>query len=217
MFIHKCVIPTRYFVNRILQGLREAKGDKIPITEDMHRDVKWFCKFLPVFNGTAKFNHDIIDQALTLEIDACLQRVGGVWKNMVYSAEIPQVLSGRSDVSITHFEIINILVVLRLWGHEWKGQSVIIKTDNMAVVNVCKKGYTRDMELAAYIRNIWLITASLDIRLTVEHIAGKQNVTADLLSRWKGNHTEEQLLHKLVENPRWCQVTQEHFMVNYDI
>ena len=77
MFVHKCVTPTRFFVNRILQGLREAKGDRIVITQEMKKDFKWFCKFLPIFNGTAKFSHAMIDQAFTLEIDACLQRVGG--------------------------------------------------------------------------------------------------------------------------------------------
>ena len=73
------------------------------------------------------------------------------------------------------------------------------------------------MELAAYIRNIWLVTATFDIRLVVQHIKGKENVTADLLSRWRGNQTDKQLLHQLVHNPTWCHVTQEHFMVDYDI
>ena len=128
-----------------------------------------------------------------------------------------QGLGRNSDLNITHYEMVNILVVLRLWGQEWRGRSVIIKTDNMAVVNICKSGYTRDMELAAYIRNIWLITASLDIWLVVEHIRGKQNVMADLLSRWTGNQIEKQLLDKLVWNPSWCEVTQKHFMIDYDI
>ena len=129
----------------------------------------------------------------------------------------PQGLGRDSDLSITHYEMVNILVVLRLWGQKWRGRSVVIKTDNMAVVNICKSGYTRDMELAAYIRNIWFITASLDIRLVVEHIRGKENVTADLLSRWTGSQTDKQLLDKLVGNPTWCEVTQEHFMIDYDI
>ena len=85
MFVHKCVIPTRFFVNRILQGFREAKGDRIEITQEMRKDFRWFCKFLPIFNGTAKFDHEIIDQVLTLEIDACLQRVGGLEKYGILS------------------------------------------------------------------------------------------------------------------------------------
>ena len=78
MFVHKCVIPTRFFVNRILQGFQEAKGDRIETTQEMRKDFRWFCKFLPIFNGTAKFDHEIIDQVLTLDIDACLQRGWGV-------------------------------------------------------------------------------------------------------------------------------------------
>ena len=55
--------------------------------------------------------------------------------------------------------------------------------DNLAVVQVVKSSKTKDKFLAACIRNIWLILASNDIEIVIEHIEGKKNVIADLLSR----------------------------------
>ena len=76
MFIHKCVRPTRYFVNRLLEALRSAETKNIKVTEDMRKDIAWCEEFLPVFNGTASHNHDTVEFAETLEIDACLTHVG---------------------------------------------------------------------------------------------------------------------------------------------
>ena len=46
-----------------------------------------------------------------------------------------------------------------------------------------KSAKTKEKFLAACIRNIWLISASNDIEIVIEHIEGKNNVIADLLSR----------------------------------
>ena len=66
MFIRKCVRPTRYFVNRLLEALRSAESKNIKVTEDMRKDIAWFEEFLPVFNGTASYNHDTVEFAETL-------------------------------------------------------------------------------------------------------------------------------------------------------
>ena len=55
----------------------------------------------------------------------------------------------------------------------------LVKTDNMAVVQICINDYTRGMNLSAYVRNLWLITAGYDIDLTVTHIVGKNNIFAE--------------------------------------
>ena len=62
----------------------------------------------------------------------------------------------------------------------WRHKRVQFKVDNAAVVSICQTGFTRDCNLAALIRNIWIVTAQYDIDLQVTHIAGRQNVTADL-------------------------------------
>ena len=75
----------------------------------------------------------------------------------------------------------------------------------------------RDAILATYMQNLWLITSIHDIRLTVSHIAGKQNVVADLLSRWDNLPKNYQDLEKMVPNFEWVHITQEMFHINHDI
>ena len=217
MFVAKCVKPTRYFVNRLLNALREAKDKTIKVNEDMKRDLKWFMDFLPRFNGTATYKHPIIEQSHTLAIDACLTGVGGVWQNKVYTAPIPDWLQQYGNMHITHFEMINIIIAIKLWGNEWVGQKVILYTDNEAVVTICNQGFTRDTVLATIARNIWLYTAEKDICLQVLHLPGKDNVIADLLSRWGGVAGQISKLQQLVKNPQWCMVHEDQFKLNTDI
>ena len=92
-----------------------------------------------------------------------------------------------------------------------------LKTDNMVVVQICSNGYTRDMTLATYVRNLWLLTAKYDIELVVTHIEGKNNVFADMLSRWSGSDNNHSALKQYVKNPKWHSVSQQLFEMDYCI
>ena len=107
--------------------------------------------------------------------------------------------------------MVNIIIAVKLWGHQWKNKKVSIKTNNMAVVQVCTNGYTRDMTLATYVRNLWLITAKYDIELVVTHIKGKENIMADTLSRWTGSDNNFSVLRQCIRNPKWHIVNPELF------
>ena len=80
--------------------------------------------------------------------------IGGVWNKSVYSAPIPQELTNNPQFNTTHFEMVNVLVALQLWGAKLAHQKVLSKSDNMALVNICQSGYTKDMYLATIIKNI---------------------------------------------------------------
>ena len=113
--------------------------------------------------------------------------------------------------------MINIVVALKTWGHLWCNKKVLLKTDNMAVVHICNKGSTRDKNVAAYVRNIWLWTSKYDIELIVSHIQGHKNMVADLLSRWQNTCENYKMLHKQIKEPAWYDVKESHFDINYDI
>ena len=55
MFIYKCVRPSRFFVNHLLNTLRSANAPRIKVNEDVRKDISWFLKFLPVFNGSKRW------------------------------------------------------------------------------------------------------------------------------------------------------------------
>ena len=109
--------------------------------------------------------------------------------------------------------MINITVALKLWGSDWSHQTVIFKIDNMAVVSICNTGYTRDQYLASMIRNIWLLTSEYDICLQVTHIAGKQNIIAEMLSRWEGTPAQIKKICDYVAETKWYKVKKTRFPI----
>ena len=81
--------------------------------------------------------------------------------------------------------MINILVALKVWAYQWKDKKVRVKYHNMAVGEVLTSGKTKDGVLGTCTHNIWLLSALFNISIHIEHISGKSNVIADLLSRFK--------------------------------
>ena len=150
----------------------------------------------------------------SVELDACLDGLGGVWNNYVYHIPITH---GNMQWTIVHLEMINILVALRAFAAHWAGKSLLIKCDNQAVVNVLTHNKTRDALLGACARNVWQVAALHDIDLTYVHIMGKDNETADLLSRWAGSDSGVQKLNHLVCAPLWLQLHESIMHVDYEI
>ena len=180
IYIHKCVKPARLFVNRILATLRESpERGHINLSQEFKKDIAWFNSFLVRFNGRTFFSKGLIQPVTNIFLDACLIGLGGVWNQQVYQCLVP---TFECAVSIVHYEMINILVALRLWVRDLNGKRLVIHCDNAAVVSILNTGKGQDSLLLAMARNVWLFAANSDIDLTLVHIPGKNNVIADLLS-----------------------------------
>ena len=78
-----------------------------------------------------------------------------------------------------------------------------IKCDNMAVVEVMASGRTRYQILGACSRNIWMFAVLYNISIHVEHIAGKTNVVAYLLSRYLFDNNAWNKLLIYLDYPVW--------------
>ena len=196
IYINKCVQPAHLFVNRILQTLRNAptKG-RIRLTEEFHKDINWFRKFMVAFNGITKI-HNKTSSPIHLYVDACLSGIGGHTKAHVYCQDLP--LCYKMRLSIVHFEMLNVMVAFLLWAHDWVNNRVEVHCDNAAVVSVINSGSSRDPFLAACTRTLWLIKAQYNIIVSVSHIRGKDNVYADTLSRWPSmKHTQSPVIQYL--------------------
>ena len=217
IYLHKCVIPARTFVNRILQLLRDNTGKKrIQLNTEFFKDIAWFQTFLPHFNGTTKFDKPGVEGSNSLTLDACLTGLGAVWKNRVYST--PTLPIPGFALTIVHWEMLNIVIALRMWGKYWKHRSILVYCDNEACVHVVATSKTRDLFLAACIRNIWLLTAYHDISLHIQHIRGRDNVKADLLSRLYSNKPiDQRLFHNLKDKYIWDNVLPHHFDLDLSI
>ena len=104
---------------------------------------------MPRFNETASFvlhkvHHEI-------ELDAGLQGLGARWGNRVYAVKLP---TEHTNMTIVHYEMLNVMVVLTTCGTLWSGKTVLIHCDNEAVVTLLTTGKTQDLTMAAISRNI---------------------------------------------------------------
>ena len=194
--IHRCVKPSRLFINRMLRVLRNTPvqgSTKLP--GYFFQDVRWFHKFLDKFNGSVEIHPKNV-KTFNVFVDASLQCTGGIFGNKVYSCEIPQVL--KDLTSIVQLEAANVVMACKLWGNQWRNSKVYIWCDNMAVVAACQSGKIRDNWLMACCRTLWWLSAVYNLDIVVKHIYGSDNVKADILSRWHvykhSNSTEVKFL-----------------------
>ena len=217
LYIHKCVLPARTFINCILNLFREnCNAKKIHLDSGFHKDIKWFIAFLPKFNGVAYIRREAIPHCDTIHLDASLTGLGGTWGNRVYSTPVLGIPGFQ--LKIVHLEMFNVLIALRLWAKFWKHSYVKIYCDNFAVVQVVQTSKTRDQFLGACIRNIWLISATWDIKLEIQHIPGKNNNIADLLSRlYSPTPVNNKLLCYLQNNYIWDSVPLSFFNIDLNI
>ena len=92
----------------MLDLLRTSHNDRvITLTNEFKRDLAWFEKFLPHYNGVNLYDHKPIHE--TLELDACLTGLGGRVNEYVYHLLLDR---GYEGCTIVHLEMINILVAL---------------------------------------------------------------------------------------------------------
>ena len=215
MFIHKVVKPARYFVNRLLETLRNIENTQ-RMNQDVIKDVNWFLNFLKHFNGTCTYIYTPSNCTDIIELDAYLTGLGGRFNNQVYKYqfrdnEVPQ------SFSIVHLEMWNVLIGIRLWAKQWSNKVIVIKCNNEAVVSVVNTGVTRDNALAVFVRNIWLVTALNNIKLKLVHIPGIQNECADLLSRWGNTKNNDVKLTYYISEPIWVPVHSVHMVIDTDI
>ena len=212
LYIHKCVVPARLFVNRMLQVLRNTPvGQKIRLTEKFHQDLRWFNKFLTNYNG--KVVMDISRPSMEVFVDASLAGVGAKWNENVNASNYPNKFA--NNLTIVHFEVVNILVALRLWAQCWSHKKIQIFCDSLAVVNALNSGHIQDEFIMACARTLWAIAAEYDIQLVYSHIYGVNNKYADCLSRW-GKRTDNGIVRELLQC-RWWPIPDQHFYPDFSI
>ena len=85
---------------------------------------------------------------------------------------------------ITQIEALNVVVALHtLITPTDIGSHIRVWCDNEAAVAAIATGRARDPALMMCARAVWMVQAIYNIRITMQHIPGKQNTEADVLSR----------------------------------
>ena len=86
-------------------------------------------------------------------------------------------------LNIAVLEFYPILLALLIWAEELRDKSILLRSDNMAVVCVINNNTTKDKTIMILVRKLVLLCLKYNILVKSKHIPGKQNVISDLLSR----------------------------------
>ena len=176
-------------------------SNTVQVTEDMRRDLRWFTSFVHTYNGYSSYRHPTFSDDTPIDLDASLKGLGGRWGSCVYRSDIPGYLL-QLNISITHLELFNVFVALKVWGPNWSARKLVIRLDNSAAVSIINSGFTRDPLLATIVRNIWFEGAVNDIQIWATHVPGVEN----LLSRWEAHGDPLVALTKLISQPKWYRL-----------
>ena len=124
----------------------------------------------------------------------------------------------HSNMSIVHLEMINVLIAIRCWKKYFTNKTIRIFCDNAAVVTALNNYRIRDPLLLTCARNVWLELADANINLKVQHIEGKSNVYADILSRWFSREKFSQhSIGFLKYQCDWFDIDNSCFFLNHSI
>ena len=95
----------------------------------------------------------------------------------------PSDLKGRLHNSV--LEMIPLVVAAILWSAACGRLHILFETDNMAVRDIPRSGLPNDPHLAFLARELAFLAVTRGFFLQGNHIPGKSNTLADLVSRGK--------------------------------
>ena len=177
------VKPGRVFLSRMISLASTLKGldHHCRLNYAFRSDLEWWHKFLAGWNSVSLFwEVDKLNPDLTLLSDAsghwgCGALLGTQW----FQYQWPE---GMDKANITRKELIPIILAAAIWGHEWSRKTIVTQCDNLAVVEVLNRGYSREPDIMHLMRCLFFFSAHFHFRVIAKHIPGKQNILADALS-----------------------------------
>ena len=184
-FVVNCVRPGRVLVLRLHNQLSTAKTAKNIISEQMRKDLQWWGRFLPQYNGVSiMWMQQCTSVDEVFSTDACLTGLGGICGDEYFHAQFPECITTDNRYTIAHLEMVAVLVALKSWKDVLHGKRVQIHCDNRAVVDVIQGGSAKDRLLQDLLREFVYLCAVAEVEVLVTHIFGQNNRIPDLLSRF---------------------------------
>jgi len=184
VFICCIVLPGRSFVSRIIARIKvlgplPAKDAKIIVDRNFRCDLRFFMRFLPIYNGVSIIL-DSTWSSMIIEVDASSWGAGGFcgenWFSLQWSHQ-----EKAMDISLQ--EMVAIILACKAFGHLWVGLKVTVRSDNQAVCSAVHSRRVRDPLMMNWIRELHFLEATGNFLVRARHVPGVENVLADKLSR----------------------------------
>ena len=157
----------------------------IHLTAGFKSDLAWWCSFLDAWNGRPMMQALALIQAphIIITTDASGNwGCGAFWLQTHRWIQRPW-QDAWHDMPIHTKELLPILLAAVMWGPYWRNSRILVKCNNMAVVNILATSTSRDPLVMHLLRTLHFISAFYSIHLIAQHIAGNENTVADAIFR----------------------------------
>ncbi|XP_053388259.1 uncharacterized protein LOC128551431 [Mercenaria mercenaria] len=191
-FVGACVKPSRIFINRLLNWLRQLHGTNNSalhvIPEEVKKDLLWWNEFLPIYNGVSLMNlGPWSDPDEIFSSDACLDGIGGFWNGHYFHSILPSKIIDQR-LHIGALEMLALMVCLHIWGKNFRRRRIVVLCDNLSACIAINTGKSKCHFTQSCLREVIFVMAVNEFELRAQHITSSQNRLSDHLSRW---HKEE--------------------------
>ena len=183
-FATKVIRPGRPFLRRLYtaQNVGTLPTHHVHLNVPAQADILWWHLFISTWNGISML-WDLGRQTadITLTSDAsgswgCGAFYDSRWFHFQWNSRL-------THLPIATKEMIPIVISAAIFGGLWSGKIVHFHTDNMAVVHVVNALFCKDSHLMHLVRLLVFFASYHNFWFFASHIAGKNNIAADSLSR----------------------------------
>ena len=186
---HACraVRAGRSFMKRLLDLSTTVRSldRRVRLNVAARADLEWWRRFGILWNGTAMMRLVVAAEEPQVELwtDASGSwGCGAVWGTRWFQLSWER-LPAAGQWNIMPKELLPIVVATAVWGHLWRGKTVLFHCDNMAVVATLRSGSCREPQAMHLRQCLAFMEATGEFVLLAEHVRGVDNVAADELSR----------------------------------
>ena len=167
---------------QVLRGMQHSRGQPRRLNLATRADIAWWHFLLAIWQGVS------VQQCLALGQPNrhLFSDASGSWGCGAWS--LPHWFQfswphGHGLSSIALIELVPIVLAAAAWGTTWRGLFVLCHSDNSAVVSQINSLHAQDPLACNILRCLAFFQAHFDLWLRAVHVAGKENVGTDLLSR----------------------------------
>ena len=197
-YICACISPGKIFMQRMLSDLRRLphKSSRFTPSSALLADLRWWNEFLAVYNGVSLLRSSPwIDTTVRFCTDACISGIGGFFDGRFFHSSYPPFID-TALLSIASVEMLAVIVSLKLWSEELRGQRILVRTDNQNTELAINTGRSRVPFVQSCLRELWFYASRFDFELRALYIPGHQNTIADSLSRWDNDPHYQHLFYE---------------------
>lgn len=185
-FACKVVPQGRPFVRRLINLLciPSKPFHHLRLNQAARSDLLWWHSFVHIWNGISllRLSNGLVPSANVFTDASGNFGCGAVWGLQWLQGVWPP---DWHQVNIMAKELVPVVLACAMWGRKWSGQHVHLHIDNIAVVEVLKKGSSKEPSgtVMHLLRCLSFILAYFQFTYAAFHIPGILNTAADKISR----------------------------------